>query len=161
MTITENSKAAATCHLPESGLSAADLLAIHSAVCGFFTALDRFDDEAVAALMAPAFEWVRADNTVVREMSALRQLLAARSRKRVTRHLVTNVEIRSSSVNEARVHGDILVYEKSDVSENEGTAVVPGPSCILSTSDEVVRFEGRWRIARKQARTVFKIDSSQ
>jgi SnoaL-like domain len=147
--------------MPESGLSAADLLAIHSAVCGFFTALDRFDDEAVAALMAPAFEWVRADNTVVREMSALRQLLAARSRKRVTRHLVTNVEIHSSSVNEARVHGDILVFEKHNMSENEATAVVPGPSCILSTSDEVVRFEGRWRIARKQARAVFKIDSSQ
>jgi len=147
--------------MPEAALPTADVVDIHSTVYAFFTGIDRFDDEAVIALMAPEFEWVRASAEAIRDIQTLRKTLAARSRARVTRHLVTNVEIRSSSADAAKVHCDILVFEKDDASESAGPAVVPGPSSVLSTSDELVRFDGQWRIARKHARAVFKIGISQ
>lgn len=127
----------------------------------FFTGLDRFDDEAVLALMAPNFEWIRANAEAIGDVATLRKTLAGRSRARVTRHLVTNVEIRSASADAAQVHCDILVFEKEQALESSGPATVPGPTSVLSTSDELVRVAGQWRISRKQARAVFKIGISQ
>jgi len=144
----------------DPSLPVADIVDIHSAVYAFFTAIDRCDDEGVVALMAPSFEWIRAGAEVIRDLPALRKTLAARSRTRVTRHLVSNVEIRSLSAGAASIHCDVLVFEKNDVAPGTGPAVVPGPSLLLSSSDELVRVDGRWRIAKKQARAVFKFGIS-
>jgi hypothetical protein len=147
--------------MSEAKLATADVVDIHSTVHAFFTGIDRFDDDAVVALMAPKFEWVRANAEAIRDIQALRKTLAGRSRARVTRHLVTNVEIRSSSADAARIHCDILVFEKDESPESAGPASVPGPSMVLTTSDELVRIDGRWLVAKKQARTIFKIGPTQ
>jgi ketosteroid isomerase-like protein len=146
--------------MPDRTIPPKDVLDIHATAHAFFTRIDRFDDEAVIALMAPEFEWVRANAAVIRDIRTLRETLAARSRARVTRHLVTNVEIRAYSPDKAQVDCDILVFEKDDASESAGPALVSGPSSLLSSSDELVKVEGEWRIARKQARAVFKIGKS-
>lgn len=145
--------------MAETILPTTDVVAIHSRVTAFYTGLDRFDDEAVASMMAPDFKWIRANNETVSGLPAIRNLLAARSRARVTRHLVTNIEIRCSSADAVKVNCDVLVFEKDDSGSASVPAAVTGPSSVISVSDELIRLDGGWKFVRKQARTVFKIDS--
>lgn len=130
---------------------------IGAVVVGFYVALDGFDDDRALGLVTPDVEWVRAGGTV-RGREAVRQVLAARPRSRVTRHLVTNVDVRVHGPAAAQARCDVLVFDKSFDGEPTLPASLAGPSAVLTVRDELVRSaEGGWQIARKRAATVFNI----
>ena len=136
-----------------------DIEAARAAVVGFYVALDGFNDDRALELVTDDVEWARAGATV-RGRAAMQQALAARPRSRVTRHLVTNVDVESTGSATARARCDLLVFDASFDGPVALPATVPGPSMVLTVEDGLVRdAEGRWRIAHKRATTVFAIKS--
>ena len=130
---------------------------IGAAVVGFYVALDGFDDDRALDLVTEDVEWARAAGTV-RGRAAMQQALAARPRSRVTRHLVTNVDVQGDGPAAARARCDLLVFDASFEDTIVLPAPVAGPSMVLTVEDELVRDPaGTWRIARKRATTVFDI----
>ena len=133
---------------------------VEAAVVGFFRALDRFDDARALDLVADEVEWVRPAGTV-RGREAVRQVLAARPRSRLTRHLVANLDLEADGAGSVIARFDVLVFDKAFDGEQALPAAVPGPSMVLSSEDRLIQHGdgGPWRIVRKQPTTVFKIQA--
>lgn len=127
---------------------------IYAVAVGFFMALDRFEDERLLDLVTEEVEWVRPGG-VVRGRDEVRRVLANRSRARVTRHLLTNVDWRPAGPDKVTVRYDVLVFDHTPGAASCGPAAVPGPSQLLSGEDVFVRQAENWLIARKQAGPVF------
>ena len=124
---------------------------VEAAVIGFFVALDRVADKV---------EWVRPAGTV-RGREAVRQVLAARPRSRLTRHLVANLDLAADGASSVIARFDVLVFDKAFDGEQTLPATVPGPAMLLSSEDRLIRHGdgGPWRIVRKQPTTVFRIQA--
>ena len=134
-----------------------DLDAIRAIMIGFFVALDAFDDERALSLLSDDVQWVRESGTISGR-DGVRANLASRSRSRVTRHLVANLEIRRFGQDTARARCDVVIYQ-SDLNACSGyPASIKGASILLSTEDELRKCAGDWKIIRKQPATIFKID---
>ena len=131
---------------------------VETVVVGFFIALDRFEDARALDLLADEVEWVRPAGTV-RGREAVRQVLAARPRSRLTRHLVANLELEADGAGSVTARFDVLVFDKAFDDGLTLPATVPGPSMVLSSEDRLIRHGdgGPWRIVRKQPAAIFKI----
>jgi hypothetical protein len=132
--------------------------AIRAVATGFFVALDRFEDERILELVAEEVEWVRPGGAV-RGRAEVRDVLAQRSRERVTRHLLSNIDVALPNQNSALVRYDVLVFDSGASAPSGSPAMLAGPSVLLSGEDLLILRADRWQIVRKQATPVFKFNS--
>lgn len=138
-----------------TGQGSAD--AIRANATGFFVALDRFEDGRILELVAEDIEWVRPGGAV-RGREQVRNVLAQRPRDRVTRHLLSNIDVQFEGADRARVRYDVLVFD-SGASPHSPPAMVAGASVLLSGEDLFVLSADRWLLVRKQASPAFKFSS--
>ena len=127
-------------------LSTADRVEIGSLATSFFSCLDRFDDERLLSFLTPDICWKRSSGDLLGQ-AAVRAMLAQRERSRVTRHLVTNIDVGAAPDGSAAVTLDILVYQGQ---ATPGSIPHYDRPAILESRDLFRHGPTGWRIALKQ-----------
>jgi hypothetical protein len=79
--------------------------------------------------------------------------LARRPADLVTRHLVTNVEVRFVSAERATARSTVLVFRHEGPVES--SAPMSQPHSVLDYDDDLVKQDGRWQIAERRSRRIF------
>lgn len=126
--------------------------ACQQALTGFFNGLDerRFDD--MLAHFASDGVWTR-QGTPLNGHAGIRAVLAERSATVVTRHLISNAEMRATG---DTVEGSavVTIYHHDDNTGKLPAKLEP-PRAILLFKAVFVRREGRWLIAQLRSERLF------
>lgn len=123
--------------------------AIHEVIVAYCRFVDMFDDDAMAALFTPDGEWLRPGKEPLRGREEILAYLRTRDRGTQARHVPTNVIV---NVEDSKSATAISYY----------TIVKRGPDggplpVTLGEYHDVFRLEGgRWQIARRDTRHVFR-----
>lgn len=117
--------------------------------------IDAYDDEGVVALFAEDAVWNHATHGPLRGHAEIRRFLAGRDRSTLMRHVMSNFEIEILDASRARG----LSYWTGYVAHNHtpGTeASARPPFSVGEYRDDYVLVDGRWRIASRTMRHVFR-----
>lgn len=128
-----------------------DKVAIAEASVRFFVALDRFEDERLISLLHVDFEWLRPSGGLVGH-DQVREMLSGRSRERITRHLVCNIDIEAGDKS-AEVSVEVLVLQGPR--DPSGAAGAAAPPTLISSRDTLRKEHGQWKITRKRPSLIF------
>jgi uncharacterized protein (TIGR02246 family) len=118
----------------------------------FSRALDEGDFQKVASQMTPDGIWHRQGERLQGHKAVL-AALARRPADLVTRHLVTNVEVRFVSAERATARSTVLVFRHEGPVES--AAPMSLPHSVLDYDDDLVKQDGRWQIAERRSRRIF------
>jgi ketosteroid isomerase-like protein len=119
----------------------------------FFDALDRRDNAACAAALAPDGVWER-QGVALRGRPAVLEALAARSPERRTCHICTNLVATLTEPGKARVDFILTAYEGHEVAD--GSPPVAKLAGIRRCVDDMTLTAEGWRIAHKRSTGMFK-----
>ncbi len=132
---------------------AATEAAIREVLVAYCHCADAFDDEALLELFTQDGEWLRPGKAPLRGRAELAEFLRARDRSVVSRHIANNMLIQVEAPDRATA---ITYYQvlKAPPAGASPHAFVPA---VLGEYHDVFRFvQGRWRIALRDTRHVFR-----
>jgi ketosteroid isomerase-like protein len=138
--------------VPESEHTAA-VAAIRDVLVGYCHCIDQFDDAALLQLFTPHGEWLRPGKNPLRGRAEIAVFLADRDRSVVSRHVVSNTVVEMSSPDQARAISYYTVLKAAPHSANSHACV---PAVLGEYHDQFRLEQGRWRIAWRDTRHVFR-----
>ncbi len=138
--------------IPNRG-DAADDAAIREVLNGYCHLIDAYADEELLELFTPDGEWRLPAKEPLRGREQIAGFLRGRSRDSIGRHVVSNIVVDIEGPGRARTVCYYVVC-KSPPEGVTGHAFVPS---VLGEYHDEFRFEqGRWRIASRDTRHVFR-----
>jgi uncharacterized protein (TIGR02246 family) len=138
--------------IPNRGDAAADA-AIREVLAGYCRCVDTFDDETLLELFTRDAEWLRPGKEPLRGRIEIAAFLRARDRGVTSRHIATNMVVDVEGPDQAQAVSYYTVLKSAPESAAEH-AFVPA---VMGEYHDVFRFDqGRWRIARRDTRHVFR-----
>ncbi len=123
--------------------------AIREVITGYCRCADTFDDEQMLSLFTHDGEWLRPQEEPLRGLAEIGAFLHARDRTVVSRHIASNimVEITGAGIAEALSYYMVL----------KSTPQVGPTISVMGEYHDSLRLEhGRWRIARREVRHIFR-----
>lgn len=134
--------------------NAADDAAIREVLNGYCRCVDTFDDEKLLELFTEDSEWLRPEKEPLHGRAQIAAFLNARDRNVTSRHITTNIVVDLEGAEKARAVSYYMVL-KSASSTMPGHAFAPA---VMGEYHDVLRLEqGRWRIAWRDTRHVFRV----
>ena len=113
--------------------------------------------ESLAALFADDAVLVRPGGAALQGRAAILQAYAARPPDRITRHLVSNIRFHSVTAEQARATSYVQVWSGSMADEASALGQpARQPPSVGEFDDSFRRFDGRWMIARREARFILQ-----
>ena len=120
-------------------------------------ALDDADPQRVASLYAPDGVWARPGEDI-RGRAAIAAAIGARDRRAVTRHLLSNIDIRVIDADHAEGRAYYIVYRDDGAARVDFPRPVPAsPMRIGDYLATFIRTAEGWRLARASPRRVFDL----
>ncbi len=136
--------------IPDRGDAAADA-AIREVIVGYCHTIDNFKDEELLDLFTADGEWARPVGEPLRGRAQLAGYLRERDRNVIGRHIASNIVIDMEGPQQAKVVSYYTVFKS-------GAGGAPAPTSMGEYHDVFRLEQGRWRIARRETRRVFRGD---
>jgi uncharacterized protein (TIGR02246 family) len=138
--------------IPNRGDAAADA-AIREVLVGYCRCVDTFDDATLLELFTQDGEWLRPGQEPLKGRNQIGAFLAARDRATTTRHIPSNMIVEVQGPDTAVTISCYTLLKRNPGNTPE-QALKPA---VLGEYHDVFRLEqGRWRIARRDTRHVFR-----
>ncbi len=134
--------------IPNRGDAAADA-AIREVIIGYCHCIDAFADEALLQLFTPDGEWWRPGETPLRGREQIAGYLRARDHGVTGRHIASNIVVTIEGPEHAKAISYYTVFKA-------GTDGGPMPTNMGEYHDRFRLEQGRWLIARRETRRVFR-----
>jgi len=129
-------------------------LACADLVTRYCRAVNAWNLDDFTALFAEDGVWLRPGEIPMNSRAEIRAFMETQPVERVLRHVNGAVHVEVVDADHARAWSQTTVYETS------GTTRIPaplaGPAMVVEYSDEHVRRNGVWMIARRDTTVVFK-----
>ncbi|WP_038207285.1 nuclear transport factor 2 family protein [Xenophilus azovorans] len=138
--------------IPERGDAAADA-AIREVVIGYCRCVDTFDDDVLLELFAQQGEWHRPGQAPLKGRAEIAGFLRGRDRTVTMRHIASNIIVDVQGADRARAISYWTVL-KAVAGAPEGQALLP--FAMGEYHDDFLLEQGRWRIARRETKYVFR-----
>ena len=120
---------------------------------GYCHCVDSFADDALLELFTPDSEWLRPGKEPLRGRAQIGEFLRARDRNVVSRHIASNIVVEMDRKEHAKTITYYMVLKAPPAGASQH-AYVPA---VLGEYHDVFRLdEGRWRIALRDTRHVFR-----
>ena len=138
--------------IPNRGDAAADA-AIREVLVGYCRCVDTFDDATLLELFTQDGEWLRPGQEPLRGREQIGAFLRGRARATTTRHIPSNMVVDVQGSDTATAISCYTLLKRIPGSTPEA-ALRPA---VLGEYHDVFRLmHGRWRIARRDTRHVFR-----
>jgi uncharacterized protein (TIGR02246 family) len=123
--------------------------AIREVIVGYCRCADTFDDEQMLSLFTHDGEWLRPRQEPLRGLDQIGAFLRARDRTVIGRHISNNIMVEIIGPDKA----EVLSYYTVLKATPEGGPVIS----VMGEYHDSFRLEhGRWRIARREVRHIFR-----
>lgn len=127
--------------------------AIREVIVGYCRCVDVFDDAALVQLFTEDGEWDRPGQMLLKGRGSIGVFLKGRDRSVTIRHVISNVLIDVQTADVARALSYWSVF-KTALGKEDASALQP---FAMGEYHDQFRFEeGRWRIAHRETRFVFR-----
>lgn len=145
--------------MPETSaflIQAAHEQAIQALIVRANWAIDHGDMDALISCLHPDVTFVRPDGQVLQGPQSVRDAYARRDPERITRHLLSNVQLRWTSHDQVVANATVLLWSGRQSDEMTTSGRPADPVQKLGEHHDVLALkDGRWWLLRRQSEFVF------
>lgn len=128
-------------------------------IARFWNSIDDRDFDTMIAQFAPGGVWIRRGVELAAPDEVLRSMTVERSATLVTRHVVSNLDLRLAGDDAIDATSVVTVYRHDGGTLPDGPAPLAPPAAVIVVDDRLVRTAEGWGIARKSSRFIFTADA--